>query len=516
MQLLLPLLPLLLTAGQPRSSGIVSLDGVWNISLVGDGDHAASWSADVDGQSTVVVPGSWDAQGHGPATDRLRSNWLGRAIYSKRVAVPPVRAGASVWLVVERPKRAVQVRVDSIDVGDHIGYLTDFEADVSAQLKNKNSVTLELEVDAVWGQDNVPPLGTCPFSFGQGCSPAAGKAQKGAPSPTDQMVGSNDLILPWGAPGDWGGIYGHVYFAVRERLSIANVLVVTPGSPPNGTVQMQVELAPGSRPPLPGDNCHVQVVEAENGQTAATADAPVTASGCATSATVPNPRLWWPHAPRMYTLVVTIHEKDSSEVLCAHNESFGFRNLSVSGKHFLLNNEPIFLAGYGDDNIFPLTYAPTFDREWYRRKFEFARSVGFLFVRYHSHVLPDECYEEADRAGVMLQSASPIGYSSAWNLPPGGYGTAAGHALVERSFNHSLIRLRNHPSHVAFSFGNGKPSDVASVFLACLLGVMHANILRFCNCSCCCCRGKSCTYFKCRCSVPVGQSVSSSLAVHRY
>ena len=152
----------------------------------------------------------------------------------------------------------------------------------------------------------------------------------------------------------------------------------------------------------------------------------------------------------------------------------------MSGKHFLLNSEPIFLSGYGDDNIFreivmlssicravrlakpkritiaALSYAPPFDRGWYRKKFAFARSVGLLFVRYHSHVLPDEAYDEADRAGVMLQSASPSGYSSSWDLPPKGYGTAAGHALIERSFNHSLIRLRNHPSHVAFSFGNGE------------------------------------------------------------
>ena len=69
----------------------------------------------------------------------------------------------------------------------------------------------------------------------------------------------------------------------------------------------------------------------------------------------------------------------------------------MSGKHFLLNGEPIFLSGYGDDNIFPLSYAPPFDRAWYRKKFAFARSVGLLFVRYHSHVLPDEAYDEADR-----------------------------------------------------------------------------------------------------------------------
>ena len=55
------------------------------------------------------------------------------------------------------------------------------------------------------------------------------------------------------------------------------------------------------------------------------------------------------------------------------------------------------LANPNRITIAALSYAPPFDRAWYRKKFAFARSVGLLFVRYHSHVLPDEAYDEADR-----------------------------------------------------------------------------------------------------------------------
>ena len=48
-----------------------------------------------------------------------------------------------------------------------------------------------------------------------------------------------------GAPGDWGGVYGHVYIAVRKRLAVGNLLVVTPGAPPDGTGTRSTLCSPG-------------------------------------------------------------------------------------------------------------------------------------------------------------------------------------------------------------------------------------------------------------------------------
>eukprot|EP01045_Picozoa_sp_COSAG04_P020501 COSAG04_NODE_2104_length_4778_cov_3.530883_5_plen_313_part_00 len=302
MALLPMLLPLLAAAG-PATTGIHPLDGAWDFALLHEGQELTD-IATIATDSVATVPGSWDAQGAGNATDRLRSNWLGKALYRRQVSAPPMEDGDTAWLVVERPKRAVVAHVDGHAVGSHVGYLTDLEAEITAQLKGQAQVTLELVVDALWGQENVPPLGTCPFSFGQACTAAAGPAQKGAPSPADQMVGSLDLILPWGAPGDWGGLYGHVYIAVRKRLTVGNLLVVTPGAPPDGTVQLQVELFGGPR--RAGDRCRVEIVREGRGRVEATTEAPLTAGGCAPSAKVPNPELWWPHAPALYTAVVSV------------------------------------------------------------------------------------------------------------------------------------------------------------------------------------------------------------------
>jgi beta-galactosidase/beta-glucuronidase len=86
--------------------------------------------------------------------------------------------------------------------------------------------------------------------------------------------------------------------------------------------------------------------------------------------------------------------------------------------------------------------------------------LGFTFVRYHSHFLPDECYAAADAVGMLLQASLPVEYSRFYFEPPmhggdgPGVGTDDGHALLQRTWNASVVRVRNHPSVVSFSMGN--------------------------------------------------------------
>jgi beta-galactosidase/beta-glucuronidase len=85
--------------------------------------------------------------------------------------------------------------------------------------------------------------------------------------------------------------------------------------------------------------------------------------------------LWDLGTPQLYVATVTVQDQ-AGHVLAEVNESFGFRSFSTSGMSFLLNGEPIFLSGYGDDNIFPLTYAPPTERTWYDKKFRLAKQVS--------------------------------------------------------------------------------------------------------------------------------------------
>eukprot|EP01050_Picozoa_sp_SAG11_P016133 SAG11_NODE_2165_length_3728_cov_2.060072_2_plen_280_part_00 len=222
---------LLLNSASGRTMRI-PLDGDWAFGLVRHADTSdghrnknSSSLQDVPTNGTISIPGSWPAQGWGIETDRLYSNWLERGLYRRNVSLPAAALSASVaaaaatraaeppaavydgvaavWLIVERPKRAVEAFVNGASAGSHRGYLSNLRADITHLLirgggagRERSLVSLELLVDAEWGNvPHNPPVGACP---GASACPAGKwrKAQSGVPHADDQLVGCLDNIIP--------------------------------------------------------------------------------------------------------------------------------------------------------------------------------------------------------------------------------------------------------------------------------------------------------------------------------
>ena len=91
---------------------------------------------------------------------------------------------------------------------------------------------------------------------------------------------------------------------------------------------------------------------------------------------------------------------------------FGVRTVVTDGYKLMLNGNRIYLAGYGDDSVYPLTVAPPRTKAEYAGKLQFAHEHGFNFVRHHSHTLPTEYFDAADEAGVMISPELPCAYGS--------------------------------------------------------------------------------------------------------
>ena len=164
------------------------------------------------------------------------------------------------------------------------------------------------------------------------------------------------------------------------------------------------------------------------------------------AARIPNPKLWSPKTPHLYTVRVRLLS-DGRE-LDARLVRFGMREFKVAGGQFLLNGKPIFLRGYGDDCIFPNTICPPSDKSEFHRRLSVARDYGFNYVRHHSWTPPEEYLQAADELGMMLQPEFPFAYR--WDLPTT---PEAKRAALEQW--EAVIRLnRNHPSIVAWCMGN--------------------------------------------------------------
>lgn len=116
-------------------------------------------------------------------------------------------------------------------------------------------------------------------------------------------------------------------------------------------------------------------------------------------------RLWSPEAPHLYLAEVTL--LSGGAPIHGWTERFGVRKLEVRGNRFYLNGKPLFVRGYGDDYIYPITLISPVEREEHLKRLKIAREAGFNYVRHHTHCEVPEFFEAADEAGILIQPELP-------------------------------------------------------------------------------------------------------------
>lgn len=412
---LVPLLVLLVPPAT-ASSGVpepardnLSLDGAWTFALDPDDvGMAQGWQyASGPYRDTIQVPGSWDGQGFGPETDKLRSNHVGRAWYRKRALVPTEWAGRRVFLCLGGVHRYSDAWVNGEYLGEHIGYLSPFEYDISHLAQPGQAIVVTVRVDSEQRHE------------------------------VDCLAGAMDLIDAMFTP--WGGIYGHVWMEARRDGWLEHLFVEPQVSPPS--CRASVELAGTQR----GDAVQFQV--SRSGQVLAEVTVPADGPHVAAPMNLPGAPLWTPDEPNLLTCTATLLA--DGEALDTVQCRFGLREIAIVGNRFTLNGARIFLRGYGDDSVYPETLAPPTDVEVYRKRLRIAKRFGFNYVRHHSHFLPDEYYQACDEVGMLVQPELPNAYQFYWDQAQG-----AALDLYTTEWEAAIRRHRNHPSIFDWCMGN--------------------------------------------------------------
>lgn len=134
-----------------------------------------------------------------------------------------------------------------------------------------------------------------------------------------------------------------------------------------------------------------------------------TASGSETFAvSVPDPKLWTPDDPHLYTLKVTVGEGEQVDAVESY---FGMREVDVKtidgAQRVVLNGEPIFSMATLDQGFWPegLHTPPTDEALAY--DLEAHKEMGFNSVRKHIKVESDRWFHHADRLGLMVWQDMP-------------------------------------------------------------------------------------------------------------
>jgi len=184
------------------------------------------------------------------------------------------------------------------------------------------------------------------------------------------------------------------------------------------------------------------------------------------SLTIPRPARWSPWRmgePHLHqaTATVTVSGRESVRV----SEDFGFRDIHFrpwpGGWEVLVNGTPFFVRGA---NYQPEIRLDRLTVEGMEADLALARGANLDALRVHAHVLPEEFYRLADRAGMMILADFPLTGAYAYHA------TGEESRFFEESVREQVVEmvdlLRNRPSIAAWVAHDDPPWIAANESLA--------------------------------------------------
>ena len=409
------------TSGKLRPS--LDLAGEWRFQMdpldVGGLEH---WYKKPEKlQGTIMVPGCWQAQGYGEPTGNFTHHYLGPVWYGKEINVPPEWEGKTIELVIGGAFVYTTAYVNGAQIGQDAALTVPYRFDVTSSIKP--------------GEQNVICL----------------RIANGKKIETHVNLAEADFSEPTGC-GNFarlGGLYRTVGLEAHAPASMEAVAITT--NVPSRTASFRVRVGNKSGSALESGRVEVQVSlpgepQGES-QTWQQSQALALLAGASQEVElqleIPQGKLWSPDEPNLYHARLLLYDGDKpiDEV----EENFGIREIRVEGTKLLLNGQPLYFLGYGDDSDYVLDGIPLASKEVHLERLRIAKSFGFNGVRYHSWTPAEEFFQAADELGLLIMAELPVVYQN-YLLP--------NKEFLKSELTRIIATHRNHPSWMSLALGN--------------------------------------------------------------
>lgn len=395
----------------------------WRFHL-GDPSGAESVGYDDVGWQTIGLPHSFSIPYFLSPDFYVGYGW-----YRKRFDVPESHAGKRLFLEFEAAFQDAEIFVNGRRVGGHQGGYTGFAVDITDAARPGGANLVAVRLNNLWNPRLAPRAGEHTFS---------------------------------------GGLYRNVFLVVTDPLHVAwcGTSVTTPQvSKDSAVVRVRTDVVNASGATKSATVRHRvldpdgdAVVEIQSTQSV---PAGATVSFDQTCRSIPNPKLWHPDHPHLYTVQTTV--LDDGRPVDRSVAPLGFRWFEwMADRGFFLNGEHLYLrganvhqdhAGWGD----AVTDAGL------ERDVRLMKQAGFNFIR-GSHYPHAPAFSAAcDRLGILFWSENafwgiggfrPDGYWNASAYPPRADDRSAFEASARQQLEEMIRIHRNHPSIIAWSMSN--------------------------------------------------------------
>jgi beta-glucuronidase len=405
-----------------------SLNGLWRFALdaSGEGRTAGWWKRPLASSREIPVPASYndvfaDAQAH---------DHIGDAWYQTVVLVPERWRGERIVLRFDAATHGAVVWVNEMQVVEHDGGYTPFEADVTPLVEPGAEMRITAVVNNVLTWHTIPP--------GSVVETRGGRQQ--------QLF--HDFF-------NYAGLHRTVWLYTTPTSFVVDVTVVTGLDGSTGTVRYEVETGGGEV------DVAVTLRDAEGGEIAR-------ATGATGELTVDDVLPWRPGEGYLYELTVEL--RGAGGVLAdMYSLPVGIRTVRIDGARFLINEEPFYFRGFGKHEDAAVR-GRAHDDVSMVHDFALLEWLGANSFRTSHYPYAEEVLEYADRHGfVVIDETAAVGINS--GLAAGVFGAEPHPTFSEDTINsvtqeahrqairELIARDKNHPCVVLWSITN-EPESV--------------------------------------------------------
>jgi beta-galactosidase len=417
--------------GNPVPRTAVTINEAWSFTKDVYQPGNASANPQVSWQP-VHLPHTWNVA---DVMDDEPGYYRGPGWYKKTLAVNASWKNKKVFLFFEGANQVTAVYINGKKAGEHIGGYTGFYVPISALLKfdgKDNLNEIAIKVDNSYNE-NIPPL-SADFTF-------------------------------------YGGIYRDVYLVATEdvHFTTANngsngLFITTPQvAAANATVQLT-----GSLTNETAADKKLKVtttVKDRTGKGVAEISTLITAKAGIESTikqeikAVANPHLWSPEDPYLYTVLTSITDAKTGQVLDQLSNSLGFRWFSFDAdKGFFLNGQPYKLVGANRHQDYKgLGNALPDELAW--KDMVLLKQMGGNFLRIAHYPQDPTILRACDELGILASVEIPIVneitetdsfFLNCANMQ---------REMIRQNFNHPAIIIWCYMNEVLLRphFGNDKP-----------------------------------------------------------
>ncbi len=396
----------------------VDLSGIWKFKVDSLNKGIQNeWFNGLQEGRQIAVPGSWNEQ-FTDLRDYLNWGW-----YEKDFFIPNSWKGDDIYIRVNDATYLAKIWINGKEVGQHEGCHVPFAFKLNDYIHWDSENKISIQIENIQSPSRVPTGAVEGSSFGN-------------------YPNANYDFFPY------SGLNRNVVLYSLPVKGYIRDITVRPDIHNNtGIMNIQVEKV--------GNVKSGKIIVKGFGQTI-TDHIQFNKDFAEARIEIPNAKLWSPETPDLYDVEVVL--EGGGKKIDEYSLKTGVRTVSVDENHVYLNDEKIFLKGFGKHIDFPVLGRGTADPVMVK-DFELMKWTGANSFRTTHYPYDEAFYNFADQQGFMIIAETPsvgliLGGDSLQFLE---------RQRICKQYLHEVIyRDKNHPSVIMWCVAN-EPNDKAQL-----------------------------------------------------